>query len=91
MWRLSRTESFVRTARRLVKRDPQLVAPLAAALEQLEADPRHPRLKLHQLRGNLDGLWAVRVTYRIRVVMVLHEDAREITLLDVGTHDEVYR
>jgi len=91
MWRLSRTDAFVRTARRLVKRDPQLSDPLAADLAQLEGDPHHPRLKLHALRGQLEGLWAARVTYRIRVVVVLHEEQREITLVDIGTHDEVYR
>ena len=91
MWRLSRTDTFVRTARRFVKRNPQLAPALAATLEQLADDPRHPRLRLHRLRGQLDGLWAARVTYRIRVVLILDEDQREITLLDVGTHDEVYR
>ena len=91
MWRLSRTDTFLRTARRLVKRDPQLATPLSATLEQLEDDPRHQRLRLHRLRGQLEGLWAARVTYRIRVVLILDEDQREITLLDVGTHDEVYR
>lgn len=91
MWRLSRTDTFLRTARRLVKRDPQLAEALAATLEQLEDDPRHPRLKLHRLRGQLEGLWAARITYQIRVVFTLNEHDREIVLLDVGTHDEVYR
>mgnify|MGYP001301487111 CR=1 FL=1 len=91
MWRLSRTDTFIRTARRLMKRDPLLEGALAAVLEQLEKDPRHPRLRLHRLRGRLEGLCAVRVTYRIRLVLILDEDDREITLLDIGTHDEVYR
>ncbi len=91
MWRLRRTETFVRTARKLVKKSPQLVAPLAEALELLESDPRHPRLKLHPLHGQLDGLWAVRVTYQIRVILLLDADTQELTLLDVGSHDEVYR
>lgn len=91
MWRLSRTETFVRTARKLVKRSPQLVPALTAALETLESDPRHPRLKLHRLHGPLEGLWAVRVSHQIRVVLVLDDDRCELTLLDVGSHDEVYR
>lgn len=91
MWRLSRTNTFARTARRLVKRDARLATPLASALEQLEDDPYHPRLKLNRLHGQLEGLWAVRVTFRIRLVLLVAEDGREITLLDVGTHDEVYR
>jgi mRNA-degrading endonuclease YafQ of YafQ-DinJ toxin-antitoxin module len=91
MWRLGRTDTFVRTARRLVKRDPRLKPHLQATLGLLELDPHHPRLKLHQLRGALDGLWAVRVTYRIRLVLTLDEESRQIILLDIGSHDEVYR
>lgn len=87
MWRLRRTETFVRTARKLVKRSPQLVAPLATALELLESDPRHSRLKLHPLHGPLDGLWAVRVTYQVRLVLVLDDDRQEVTLLDVGSQE----
>ena len=90
MWRLSRTDTFARTARRLLKRNPQLVEPLGAALELLEADPHHPRLRLHRLRGRLDGLWAARVTYRVRLVLTLDETDREVILLDIGSHDEVY-
>jgi mRNA-degrading endonuclease YafQ of YafQ-DinJ toxin-antitoxin module len=91
MWKLSRTETFVRTARRRLKRDPQLQNAFAECLELLESDPNHPRLKLHRLRGQLDGLWAVRVTYRVRIVLALDEEERSIVLLDLGSHDEVYR
>jgi addiction module RelE/StbE family toxin len=91
MWRLSRTDTFARTARKLLKRSPHLLDPLAGALEQLEKDPWHPQLKLHRLRGQLDGLWAVRVTYQIRIVLLVDEGQRELTLLDIGSHDDVYR
>ncbi|MFV2073045.1 MAG: type II toxin-antitoxin system YafQ family toxin [Thermoanaerobaculales bacterium] len=91
MWRLSRTDTFVRTARRLVKRDPQLAQPLASALKMLAEDPRNPRLRLHRLKGPLKGLWSVRVTFSIRLVITLDSEDEHITLLDVGAHDEVYR
>jgi addiction module RelE/StbE family toxin len=91
MWRLRRTDTFIRTARKLATRRPQLVAPLTAALELLASDPRHPRLRLHRLHGPLEGLWAARVSYQIRLVVAVDDDQREVTLLDIGSHDEVYR
>jgi mRNA interferase YafQ len=91
MWRLSRTDTFVRTARKLLRRNPQLKTAFGETLEDLEKDPQDPRLKLHRLRGQLDGLWAVRVTFQIRIVLLVDEDQHELTLLDIGSHDDVYR
>ncbi len=91
MWRLSRTETFVRTARRLVKRDPRLAQALTATLELLADDPWNPRLRIHGLKGRLKELWAVRVNFSIRLIIVLDRENKLITLLDIGSHDEVYR
>ena len=91
LWRLGRTQTFVRTARRLLKRDPNLTDPVATALELLETEPHHPHLKLHRLHGGLDGLWAARVTPRIRLIFTIDREEKEIILLDIGSHDEVYR
>lgn len=56
-----------------------------------------PSLKSHKLRGDLQGCWACSVTYSIRIVfevgppeVIRGVEAETITLLTVGTHDEVY-
>jgi mRNA-degrading endonuclease YafQ of YafQ-DinJ toxin-antitoxin module len=33
----------------------------------------------------------VRLTYTDRIVLILQMKEKEITLLDIGSHDEVYR
>ncbi len=91
MWRLGRTQGFVRTARRLLKRNPSLVALVGSTLQRLESDPHQPGLRLHPLRGKLEGLWSARVTPRIRVILTIDPEKKEIILLDIGSHDEVYR
>ena len=91
MWRLGRTQTFVRTARRFLKRNPNLKQVLGITLELLETDPHQPRLRLHRLHGQLDGLWSVRVTPRIRLILTLDLQKNEIVLLHIGSHDEVYR
>lgn len=85
------TQTFLRTARRLLRKNPALRPELQMVIEQLEADPAHPRLRLHPLKGRLHGKHAVSLTYSHRIVLLLRLQQREITLLDIGTHDEVYR
>jgi mRNA-degrading endonuclease YafQ of YafQ-DinJ toxin-antitoxin module len=60
-------------------------------LRDLAVDPHQPHLQLHQLHGSLEGFQAVRVDYDNRIVLTIQVSEREITLHDIGSHDEVYR
>ena len=86
------TSPFLRSAKRLTKRNPTLAEELQLALELLAADANHPRLKTHKLKGQLAGSWACSVGYDLRIVFqfVSHEGTEAILLEAVGTHDEVY-
>ena len=53
-------------------------------------DPFQSKLKLHPLSGTLTGIHAVSVTYSYRLTLMLKVTKKEIVLLDLGTHDEVY-
>ena len=85
------TATFVRTARKFLNRHPRLEGIFEDVLRQIETDPHAPRLRLHPLKGKHEGKHAVSLTYEHRIVLILRLTAREIVLLDVGTHDEVYR
>ena len=85
------TVTFVRTARKFLRRHPDLEGVFDDVLRQIEADPHAPRLRLHPLQGQHRGKHAVSVTYEYRLVLILRLTARDVVLLDVGTHDEVYR
>ena len=76
---------------RLPEAHPELKKPLAKALRHLEANPFLPSLRLHPLGGELEGLHAVSVTYAYRITLTLRVTKKEIVLLDIGSHDEVYR
>jgi mRNA-degrading endonuclease YafQ of YafQ-DinJ toxin-antitoxin module len=89
-WRLARTETLVRTARRFLRRRPQLQPAVARTLRQVEDDPIHPQPHAHALSGPLAGLHAVRVTYSVRLVVRLDAERREVALIDIGDHDHVY-
>lgn len=90
-WTIVRTARFDREVRRFLKAHPQLRPRFGEILEQLAADPHTPSLRLHALRGEFDGLHAVSLTYAYRLVLILHVSEREITLIDIGSHDDVYR
>lgn len=89
---LLRSTAFVRAARKIIKRAPRLADDLALALEQLEADPNHPSLRTHKLKGELKSSWACSAGYDLRIVFrfVRHDGKPAVLLETIGTHDEVY-
>ncbi len=89
---LLKSSSFIRSAKRTVKKDPRLAEDIQTTLELLSEDAFHPRLKTHKLKGILAGSWACSVAYDLRIVFefVEHKGNEAILLETVGTHDEVY-
>jgi mRNA-degrading endonuclease YafQ of YafQ-DinJ toxin-antitoxin module len=91
MYQLIATRHFERQLVRFNRAHPELRRRVAQALLDLEHDPLQPHLRLHALSDQLAGLHAVSVTYAYRIVLTLRISEREITLLNIGSHDEVYR
>ena len=89
---LLRSPSFVRAARRLLKKHPKTTEALRTFLPILEQDAYDPRLKTHKLKGDLDRYWSCVLGYDLRIVFqfVSHEGNEAILLHTIGTHDEVY-
>lgn len=84
------TQHFERRARKFLRKHPDLRPALQETLKALNQDPFQPWLKLHPLAGKLEGIQAVSLTYSYRLTLLLKVTAREIVLLDIGPHDEVY-
>ena len=91
MYALIWTPRFTRSAKKFTQHRSELKTMFANTLRDLERDPFQPHLKYHQLGGKLKGIQAVSLTdsYRITLTVVISD--KEIILLDVGSHDEVYR
>jgi addiction module RelE/StbE family toxin len=89
-YKLLYPESYIRRARKFIKRHPELLGQYQKTLELLELNPHHPSLRLHPLKGKLAGLHSVsiNISYRISLELVISEE--EIILIDIGSHDEVY-
>ena len=84
------TDTFSRTARKFLRRHPELTGLFKDVLQLLEKDPHAPQLYLHSLKGRHQGKHSVRINYEYRIVLILKIVDKEVILLDVGSHDEVY-
>jgi mRNA-degrading endonuclease YafQ of YafQ-DinJ toxin-antitoxin module len=90
-WQLVFTEQYARRAARFLKRHPEMEGVYAKALLLLEANPHHPSLRLHPLKGRLDGLHSVSINLSFRITLEMIMTDKEIILINVGSHDDVYR
>jgi addiction module RelE/StbE family toxin len=90
MFEIIRDDRFIKTAKKFLKKHPDLVNKFKQIVQKLENDPFEPSLKLHKLQGNLEKFHAVRLTYEYRIVLVLQIVDEQIVLVDIGTHDDVY-
>jgi addiction module RelE/StbE family toxin len=91
MYTLVWTAHFTRDARKFVKRHPELKKKVALILRDLEKDPFQPHLDYHHLGGKQTGVQAVSITDSYRITMTVIITKKEIILLDIGSHDEVYK
>lgn len=82
----------MRTAKRVLKRNPNSATDIQTTLELLSKDAFHPSLKTHKLKGNMEGSWACSVAYDLRIIFeFVQYDGNEAILLEaIGSHNEVY-
>lgn len=65
---LLRTSSLIRSARRIIRKNPALTEDIGAALHLLAENAFHPILKTHKLKGKLEGTWACSAGYDLRII-----------------------
>lgn len=91
MYSIVTPEQFLRQARKFFRKHPDLKSKFARTLKALQHDPFQARLALHPLSGKFTGLHAISLTYSYRITLTLLVSEKEIILLDIGSHDEIYR
>ena len=90
-YRIIYTPSYNKRATRFLKKHPDLYSQYEKTLKLLEIQPHHPSLRMHKLKGSLSDLHSVSInlSYRITLEVIIHDE--QLILVDVGSHDEVYR
>lgn len=84
------TEQYNRRAARFLKQHPELRQHYLKTLQLLQANPWHPSLRLHALRGKFEGLHSVSINLSYRITLELLIQDRQIIPVNVGDHDAVY-
>jgi len=84
------TNSYIKRASKFVKKHLDLISQYKKTLKLLEIEPNHPSLRLHPLKGKLKDLHSVSINISYRITLEFIIIKKEIILVNVGHHDEVY-
>ncbi len=90
-YRILYPASYVKRAKKFLHKHPEVRSQYQKTLELLEVNPHHPSLRLHKLEGRLSALHSVSINISYRVVLHFTMLEKEIVLVDIGGHDQVYR
>jgi len=89
-WQLVFTDQYTRRAARFLRQHPNATSQYAKTLQLLQANPHHPSLRLHALKGKLAGLHSVSINLSDRITLELLMTKHEIVPINVGGHEAVY-
>ena len=84
------TDQYNRRAAKFLKQHPDLRSQYLKTLQLLEANPSHPSLRMHALRGRFDGLHSVSINLSYRITLELLIQDQQIIPVNVGDHEAVY-
>ena len=82
--------SYIKRASKFINRHPEVSGQYKKVLQLLEINPYHPSLRLHGLKGKLQGLSSVSINMNYRIVLEIVIQENQIILLNIGTHTQVY-
>lgn len=84
---IKRNSSFERAYKKLSLDQQQQVDD---TIRLFIAEPFHPQLRNHKLKGSQRGIRSISAAYDLRILYVEHDGHTIVIFIDVGTHDEVY-
>ncbi|SNZ10673.1 addiction module toxin, RelE/StbE family [Persephonella hydrogeniphila] len=90
MYALVFTETFQKREKEFLKKHKDLIPRYKKVLRLLELNPYHPSLRLHKLKGKFKDKYSVSITMSYRIILTFAIVEKEIVLIDIGHHDEVY-
>lgn len=65
---------------------PKKIQKKACEKEEIfRKNPFYPSLRLHKLKGRLDGLWSISIDFKYRIIFRVMEDGA-ILFVSVGLH-----
>lgn len=80
---------FLKRIKKIKKQNKSLFLKVEHKINLFNMNPNHPSLRLHKLGGDLKDSWSLSIDKSIRIIFYYSNDL--IVLVDIGTHDQVYR
>ena len=87
---LTYPDSYIRRARKFLRKHTEIHSQYEKTLKLLELDPFHPSLRTHKLEGQLQGLFSVSINMSYRIVLEMEIHNEEIVLINIVSHDQIY-
>ena len=84
------TQRYEKKLFKFLKKHKDVVERYKKTILLMEADPFHPSLRLHPLKGKLKDLSSVSIDMQYRISIEFYIDDNRIVPVNIGTHDEVY-
>jgi toxin HigB-1 len=84
------SESYLVRAKAFFKKHPDVIKRYEKTLILLAANPFHPSLRLHRLKGNLKDAYSISINMQYRIIIDFVMKDKKIILANIGTHDEAY-
>ena len=88
MKKITLSPLFRKQLKQLRQKDIKLFGKIQKQLVSFQSNPRHPSLRLHKLKGELQDVWSLSVTMNFRLLFI--EDT-EYYFFDMGNHDQIYK
>ncbi len=83
------SQEFIKNYRKITKKNTSLKERVKISLSIFKANPRHPSLRLHRLKGKMVEDWSISIKSDLRIVFTYVSGG--ILLVDIGNHKEVYK
>jgi addiction module RelE/StbE family toxin len=87
MKKITFSPTFQKKLKRFYRTDKKLISKIEKQLKLFQQNPRHPSLRLHKLKGEMNNVWSLSITMSFRLLFV--ED-NEYYFFDMGEHSEIY-
>jgi addiction module RelE/StbE family toxin len=89
-YKITRTDKYLKKLVKLLRKNPSLQDRYFKTIKLLTDNPHHPSLRLHKLQGELKDYYSASISMKYRIVLDLIITDKEIILIDIGSHSEVY-
>ncbi len=91
MYEIVFSEHYEKRALRFFKKHPELKTKYIKIIRIIQVNPFHPSLRLHKLKGGKKELYSLSIDMQYRILLDFIIEKKKIVLIDIGSHEEIYR